>query len=242
MAIRFGAHPSPTLPVQGERTITKKYSCGFTLAEVLITLVIVGIIAAITVPTLITKYQKEQTVTRLKKVYSSLSQTTARAIADNGPIETWELGIVYNSDAAKTFFNKYMKPYLNISTPLTTSSEGGWETEYLWLNNDIKNHPNYSVRTYLNDGSSLTFRILHNNDTSKQIYFNIDINGDQKPNKMGKDNFQYYYDLISGKFVPTGVNKTREELLENCNKQDSGVRCTALIMKDGWRIADDYPW
>ncbi|MBR6164001.1 type II secretion system protein [bacterium] len=39
----------------------------FTLAEVLITLVIIGVIAAITVPTLITKYQKEQTVTRLKK-------------------------------------------------------------------------------------------------------------------------------------------------------------------------------
>ena len=44
----------------------------FTLAEVLITLGIIGIVAAMTLPTLIGKYQKKQTVTQLKKAYRDI--------------------------------------------------------------------------------------------------------------------------------------------------------------------------
>ena len=80
-----------------------------------------------------------------------------------------------------------------------------------------------------------------------------DINGDKKPNISGKDIFQVLYYLVSstptlnGKFIPTGYEYTREELLNTsgaCNRQGlkAGNRCMALIMKDGWRIADDYPW
>ena len=36
----------------------------FTLAEILITLGIIGVVAAMTIPTLITNYQKKQTVTK----------------------------------------------------------------------------------------------------------------------------------------------------------------------------------
>ena len=43
---------------------------GFTLAEVLITLGIIGVVAAITIPNLMTHFQQEQTVTKLKKAYS----------------------------------------------------------------------------------------------------------------------------------------------------------------------------
>ncbi|MBP7212243.1 prepilin-type N-terminal cleavage/methylation domain-containing protein, partial [bacterium] len=46
----------------------------FTLAEVLITLGIIGIVAALTIPTLMNKSQKQQTVTALKKSYSTFSQ------------------------------------------------------------------------------------------------------------------------------------------------------------------------
>ena len=51
-----------------------KYKKAFTLAEVLITLGIIGVVAAITIPGLITKYQKLATVVKLKKVYSQLNQ------------------------------------------------------------------------------------------------------------------------------------------------------------------------
>ena len=64
---------------------------GFTLAEVLITLGIIGVVAAMTLPTLINDYQAKETVTRLKKVYSIVNQAYLRALNDNGPLNSWIL-------------------------------------------------------------------------------------------------------------------------------------------------------
>lgn len=47
---------------------------GFTLAEVLITLGIIGVVAAMTMPSLIQNYRKKEATTRIKKFYSMMSQ------------------------------------------------------------------------------------------------------------------------------------------------------------------------
>ena len=47
----------------------------FTLAEVLITLGIIGVVAAMTLPTVVNKYKEKETVTKLKKFYSIISQS-----------------------------------------------------------------------------------------------------------------------------------------------------------------------
>ena len=57
---------------------------GFTLAEVLITLVIIGVIGALTVPALIQNTQKQEYVSALKKTYSTLSQAVQIIIAEEG--------------------------------------------------------------------------------------------------------------------------------------------------------------
>jgi prepilin-type N-terminal cleavage/methylation domain-containing protein len=59
----------------------------FTLAEVLITLAIIGVVAALTIPTVVRNYQKQETITRLKKAYSALANTTNLAMAEYGPLE-----------------------------------------------------------------------------------------------------------------------------------------------------------
>lgn len=56
----------------------------FTLAEVLITLGIIGVVAAMTIPTLLAKYQEKQTVTKLKQTYSILSQAIRSVQEDVG--------------------------------------------------------------------------------------------------------------------------------------------------------------
>lgn len=219
-----------------------KNKSGFTLAEVLITLVIIGVIAAITVPTLITKYQKEQTVTRLKKAYSALSQTTARAIADNGPIATWEVGQNLSSQAAADFTKKYIEPYLNLAKP-TTMDDDTW------------------ITMYLSDGTRVRAAIVNTNN-EKRLQMNIYIQNPKKKYKANKDGFEYSYylsykdywvgnkkykkELFIGKFIPFGGLFSRNELLTNqsgfCHKNQSMAACAAVIMKDGWKISDDYPW
>lgn len=59
---------------------------GFTLAEVLITLGIIGVVAAITLPTLIQNNDEKATVTKLKKMYSNLQNAYALYRAEDHPV------------------------------------------------------------------------------------------------------------------------------------------------------------
>ena len=65
----------------------------FTLAEVLITLGIIGIVAALTLPTLITNYREKQRVIQLKKTYSTLQQAFVRAQEAHGELQYWDLAV-----------------------------------------------------------------------------------------------------------------------------------------------------
>lgn len=62
----------------------------FTLAEVLITLGIIGVVAAITLPSVIANYQKEETVAKLKKTYSVVNQAILQSIVENDDYSNWE--------------------------------------------------------------------------------------------------------------------------------------------------------
>lgn len=61
----------------------------FTLAEILITLGIIGVVAAMTMPVLIENYKKKQTVTQLKKIYSALQQSIQLSQNNYGDICNW---------------------------------------------------------------------------------------------------------------------------------------------------------
>ena len=62
---------------------------GFTLAEVLITLGIIGVVAAMTMPSLIQNYRKKEATTRIKKFYSMMSQAVLLSTNDNGEPTEW---------------------------------------------------------------------------------------------------------------------------------------------------------
>ena len=70
--------------------MNNRISKGFTLAEVLITLGIIGVVAAMTIPSLITSYNKKITETRLEKFYSIFNQAIRLSVAENGDTDTWD--------------------------------------------------------------------------------------------------------------------------------------------------------
>lgn len=239
----------------------------FTLAEVLITLAIIGIVAALTIPTLINNYQKKVTVTRLQQTYAMLSQAVKLSEIDNGPIETWnvpDVPWVSDNSVSADFAKKYIIPYLKVSQ--------------LCENNNNDKRCASSIGYYL-DGTVIssagnshffTFLLLNGTrvsvwprgTTSGLIELAIDTNANMKPNIYGKDRFTINIftkpnisnsAVVFGKIDKPGVyfygyGHDREYLKTygySCSKNSAdfaGVYCGALIQLDGWKISDDYPW
>ena len=79
----------------------------FTMAEVLITLGVIGIVAAMTFPMMIHKYRKVVIENRLKTTLSLLNQALYMSVANNGPAYGWTYNLT-----TEEFFNQYYAPYL----------------------------------------------------------------------------------------------------------------------------------
>lgn len=230
-----------------------KFSNGFTLAEVLITLGIIGIVAAMTMPSLVANYKKQETVTRLKKTYSIVQQAIKHSEAYNESSEFWDTTL--NGDE---FFNKYIKNYVQFTNEYTSSE--------LWAIAPRKNldGSTYNGTTYskgyansfhiiLTDGTLLTLNL--NSGTENAIWVGIDTNGLSKPNQIGKDTFLFIFSSQYG-LQPLGGSGTpetwsygefdRDKILTQsshaCNKKQSGYWCASIIMNDGWEMRKDYPW
>ena len=160
----------------------------FTLAEVLITLGVIGVIAAITIPMLITKYQKFQTVTRLKGTYSQIAQAIRLSQDDNGDVEGWDL-------ASADWFDRYLANYMKVTKArlkdlneegalVYKELSGNRETGFAIINNAV--YGGATSYTLLNGVQLMvadTYRVQAN---SAGIF--IDINGDKGPNTV-----QYTY-------------------------------------------------
>ena len=158
----------------------------FTLAEVLITLGIIGVVAAITMPTLINNYQKKAAVTAAKKAYSTLSQAYTQLVNDNG--EGLSVCSINNSECLGKLFAPYLKSLNGSGKLYTPSSE---KAEGCWEDNDIgmvtETHYCFSAV----DGISYDFDMEYQEANKKQALIYIDINGLKRPNKFGKDRFAF---------------------------------------------------
>ena len=222
----------------------------FTLAEVLITLGIIGVVASLTIPTLIKNYQKEQTVTQLKKVYSELSQAIKMAEVENGNVSNWVFGTIsFSADEALNFTNTYLTPYLSISkncgkelNTCTKLRRAGLDG----ISNNIYEVPNQAGNSkfILNNGALVW---VDTYSTITNIF--VDLNGDKKPNIFGKDTFAFRITPSTRKLIFLGEGSSRNTLLNEtgngCNKTAANIAggyCGALIQLDGWQIKDDYPW
>ncbi len=231
---------------------------GFTLAEVLITLAIIGVVAALTIPTVVRNYQKQQTVVQLKKAYTQILQVINMSEAENGAISTWDYS---DSNNSEDFYNNYLAKYLKVSKYLGTASMITYGVRYYVLNGDDYSNvggwwPTFTgPKLILNDGTILMLRT-----TGNYASIAVDINGAKKPNMAGKDLF--FYDispLNKQKLIPHGMiegqwayfasdltYENRNKITKNgngtCRKDRTGYLCSALIMLDGWEIKDDYPW
>ena len=208
----------------------------FTLAEVLITIGIIGVVAAMTLPTLIGNYQKKQVISQLKKAFSEYAQAMQMAQVENGTLDTWALmpSSDFNNnqlEQSKYFGEKYLFPNiktLNICIP--TSSEC-WADDVKNLNNQVVNASAFTNRARSKAISFITpagYSVnywLHAN--GRGMWYIIDVNGPtRRPNQIGKDIFAFgaSWGMIGAKVKPMGISNdtetvdySREDILSGNN-------------------------
>ena len=221
----------------------------FTLAEVLITLGIIGVVAAMTIPVLIQNHKNTVVETRLKKVYTVMNQAIALAENDYGDKTYWyedlagaqfdkDGNIVPGSSEALKWFNKYLAPYMKIM-----------KTEEL---------SDGTFMVYFPDGSALQ-QVY--SSSSRDWYFypsNAEKCASNTPEHAngicrfifafkpvgGGDGWKYHY----GKgFEPCKYlwDGSKDMLYRGCESRVGNAilhgMCTALIQYNGWKIPKDYP-
>ena len=213
-----------------------------------------------TLPSIIGKYQKKVTVERLKKAYTVISQAVAMSIKDHEEVEYWDFEL-----SAQQFMDTYLSPHFQ----KIASEEPSYDVN------------RYSKTYVLPDGTTFYGWMTknpapENHDVTTFYRINIDINGKQNPNQLGRDIFVFYlFPIKNSSFnggngsvalnvpraglYPDGYGVNRERLKNDswrgCNIDPNGQAasgtslsssarafCTALIMYDGWKIADDYNW
>lgn len=214
---------------------------GFTIAEILITLGIIGVVAAMTLPTLKIETQKKQFVAGLEQSYSMLNQLIKLSEITNGPMSFWDWGYGGTLTPDQTF-KTYFAPYLKIAKYCNTYSDCGYTSNTPWLYMDKSNYwipmtGSSNVAVILSNGSLLAYRAYLGSTLMKDWI--IDVNSSKGPNILGQDTFQLQTDINKG-ILPYDYTDTDANILNNCKV--SGYTCATKILKDGWQMKNDYPW
>ena len=211
---------------------------GFTLAEVLITLGIIGVVAALTIPTLVANYRKKVVVSKIKKAYSDLQQAVKLSEADNGSCDSWDWASFddwYEAESfGQTYLYKYMKNVGKVSHIYVTGSDGDWYPNTL---NGDKNFRSNVIHTWNDMLIAVSALDVFESRFSSLLIF-IDIDGAKGYDTLGKDVFLFQLNE-DGRLFPYCLNlNSRDEILK---KGVSGECGAAQIMMDGWEIKKDYP-
>ena len=226
-----------------------KPKTGFTLAEVLITLGIIGVVAAMTLPTLIQYHRNKVVETRLEKFYSVFNQAIQMAEIKYGDKKYWYI------DAAGIDLDEDGNPILS------TSEIDKWFNKYLSNFIVIKRKADIDGRIlyYLSDGSAFQFGIK-GNASLRDIYFypgNPERCSGTDKDMVGRCVFKFQYlpnnkdkNFYNKGLVPFSASwdiETLDYLKYNSERgcyADTPFKsyCTRVIQLNNWTIPKDYPW
>ena len=226
--------------------ILHKFKLGFTLAEVLITLVIIGVVAAMTVPVIQAVVDERDRAVRIKKIYSMYAQAFTFARAFGADMEFQEVD--KSQEAMNAWYNEFMRPRV-ITMKICYDSPGCWNPGSTYYYNGQKVQDNRAgigignqiITAKLNDGTSVNMDMWSNQSMIKNqfgidpkgkavmiVYF--DINGEKKPNKVGRDVFVMAYNAEMG-LVPAFKNKSKNDVEKDCSPKKTGVSCINKYLK-----------
>ena len=208
----------------------------FTLAEVLITLGIIGVVAAMTMPTLVANYQEKALISQFKKTYSNLQNTINLINVENGAsYECYYLkGDKYYTSQCNQFYDELFKKLRIIShcSPRDTNCRVKYKTKEQviaddgkCLNQNCSYHIAGSEAYYLSDGSILYVLSVAESGFNNMgaVFIGLDINGKKGPNRWG-------YDLFYLNFLKKDITANITALTALCELVEKGGQSAEEMM------------
>ena len=218
----------------------------FSLAEVLVTLTILGVIFVCTMPVLNISIRDKQNYTNARKTFTMLGE--AMTISTLATFDYSEYIAKNDSDAKmKEWFDRFLKPQLRVMKVCYNKS-GCWNPGHTYNLNGSPVY--YSVKgvgvganiitAVLNDGTFINIDSYSKGSIS--TYFGVDIktndglvvifdvNGEKGPNMMGKDIFATVF--ADDVLVPAYSSRTKEQVYNDCKKSGTGYSCLQKMLLD----------
>lgn len=217
----------------------KESKIAFTLAEVLITLGIIGVVAAMTIPSLIQSYKEKVTVTAVKQSYSIFAQALKMVTIDNPDLSALTDSSLSAKENSQIMFNEISKHIKKVKSCDVDKKCMG-NTYYLNLNNEkVSNWDTYNnlVTGVLANGTSFWILSLPASISGEETYagqIGIDINGNKRPNKFGVDFFWFTFnkngELFAGRGQGSGGTYWNCELSPSNSNWSNGYGCSEWII------------
>ena len=252
-------------------TCDGKRKIAFTLAEVLITLGIIGIVVALTIPIIATKYRKYVLLNKIEHTYTLLNNTLERAKADYGTdINQWEISEGAKLDRSTFFAENYMLPYLNVLQYCGSDyTKQGCFEHAKRLDEGADNispmNSDHGTSFILNNGTYVYLEVGRGNgyepENTNRIEIVFDVDGPNKgKNIYGYDVFDVELGGAEGPTLRNSANKNKflpysydpkkscdyyvSTVNHGCNKDSvyGGSMCLAYIFCNGWDFGDKYIW
>ncbi len=160
---------------------------GFTLSEVLITLAIIGVVAALTIPAVVKNYQEMQFKTAYKKTYSDMNKAFAQALAFGE--------FPQRTDCHDVNFANFVNETLKENFKVIKDCPKGHAVE-CWTPADTVYSPAFP------NGQASAFvdsqgRVWAEFYSTRSIYL-VDTNGSKAPNRFGKDRWVFAFKNKNG--------------------------------------------
>ena len=206
----------------------------FTLSEVLITLGIIGIIVALTLPNIIADYRDKADVMKVKQAYSLISQALNSAIAKNGDITSWNnISNVRNYLATEMQVIEKYGDTANLYKYEDFKSLNGNQ-----IYNSLLHRPGYRTKNGMVFMFGTFFNYIENcANTSENGYcaiISIDINGTKGPNRYGFDVFELSVNKNNKISVYGADIKRCNPIIDvSTDGHPNGQSCISWILQEG---------
>lgn len=240
--------------------MNNKFVWGFSLAELLIAVAIIGVIAALTIPGVIANYQRKALLTQLQKSYVELQESLLILKTEN--YQKGLYGSSLNKKSSTSIRNsagKFLLGYYKITQDCETDTQPCFASKYADLSS--MTYSDYSCKGYsVNVASGAAICIVPASITEEEVSDDtgatttkeiknpavvyIDVNGSKEPNIGGRDMFTFniYEDFTIDEVDPastdlSSLEEERENLYdENCLTSSIGKGCFAKILNDDWEM------